>query len=252
MTGHYTELATIYDKIGMSQFTHQTIPLILDYAQRNDWLGRNIMEFGCGTGAAGAWLADNSYGVTGIDQSAAMLEIANSKANSQMGLSVTWHQGDIRQVNEQLGTTEMVIAIDVMNEMDGIKDIQAVLSNAFQALRSEKPLIFDMYTIEGLTKNGTSGQKLTYDDNHICVMSQNSYDYEKQRTTEHFITFQRQENDNWTRLDTQQIRRAYPIQAIVSLMQRVGFTNINIFDNMMRPINNTNNLERVFFMAYKS
>lgn len=250
--GNYVQLAQIYDTVGISQFTSQIIPHVLDYMQRHDWLGRHIMEFGCGTGTAGAWLAENGYTVVGVDSSPEMIAVAQQKANTDMGLSVSWHTQDIQTTHGELGSTEMLIAFDVLNEMESIKAVQAVLASAHDALRPEKPLIFDLYTIEGLIKQTDISHQKLYEDANVMLLCDTHYDYERGAATYQYTAFQKQANSHWTRQDLTQVRRGYPLQAIMTLLKRTGYGHITILNEQLKPISSPNNQHRVIIVAHKA
>jgi ubiquinone/menaquinone biosynthesis C-methylase UbiE len=83
----YDVLAPIYDQIGMAEFSRRIIARLVNYAQRNDWTGRRILDLGCGTGGSSVWLCQNRFSVTGVDNSAVMLERANARPDERRSRS---------------------------------------------------------------------------------------------------------------------------------------------------------------------
>ena len=73
MPADYATLAPLYDKLKMAQFAEVYTPQLINYAHQHDWLGRQIIEIGCGTGASVRWLGTHGYNITGVDVSAEML-----------------------------------------------------------------------------------------------------------------------------------------------------------------------------------
>lgn len=259
MPEHYTALAPMYHQLGLSSFSMRVIPRLIDYALHMDWFGRSIIDFGCGTGDVTRWLSEADYNVTGIDKSALMLEQAKQQVNPNMGIVLNWVEADIHQLPDTLTPADMVVAMDVVNEMESIRDVQSVFASAHQSLRDEpgkkKLFIFDMYTIEGLTKRGEGGAQLLYHDHSLTVFAQNEYDYESQTATRDHITFSRNENDQWHKLETQRVLRSFPIQAIAALLKRSRFTDVIVLNPALQPITNrelNRNLEHVVFVATKS
>ncbi len=253
MATDYDVLALFYNQLGLAEFATNLTPILLDYAQRHEWLGRRILDLGCGTGASTLWLAEHSYTITGVDTSAAMIQIARSSLDDTRGLIVDFQNHDIRNLDDDFGGVDMTIALNVMNEMDSVRDIQAVFEGVYRALKDEKLFIFDMYTIEGLTSRGLRNDDVAVDDGVILtVFRQYSYDYERQVQTTRYITFSNEDDNRWQRIDGERSMRAFPIQAIAALLQRSHFRDIQVLDISMQPTNpSMSGLGRVVFVAKK-
>lgn len=245
MPADYTVLAPVYNQIGMAAFAERIISPLINYAQRNEWLGRRILDLGCGTGVAANWMARRSLIPAGIDNAPEMLEIARRENEN-----VRWIEADIREPNASVGTVDMVLALDVVNELNSLRDIELVFQSAYQTLESSKLFMFDMFTIEGLAQTGPGSDRLdNYQD--LTVFTNNLYDYERQMLTRHYTIFQR-EGDLWRRSEARRILRAFPVQAVASLLQRQKFSNIKVLTTEFEPFDpNTSRAPRVIFSAQK-
>ncbi len=237
MPGDYAVLAPIYDQIGMADYARRITPRLIDYAQRIDWLGRRIMVLGCGTGASLEYLSQYPYNLTGIDNSAEMLDAARAKLNAPE-LNLRWLQLDLRELGGQtISLVDMALALNVMNEMNSLRDLEIVLGGVAKLLETGKLFIFDMQTVQGLTEEGLSSDSLIYDNGiSLTVFLGNEYDYERQMHTRSYTIFQR-EGDLWRRSQARRVLRAFPIQAVGSLLQRSGFnirtllnTNLEVYE----------------------
>lgn len=249
--GDYAVLAPIYDDIGMSEFARRMTPMVMDYALHTDWLGRRIYVLGCGTGTSVEYLSQYSYAITGIDNSSDMLDIARRKL-SDTGANVKWQQQDIRELNGQTALADLVLALNVMNELNSLRDLETVFTGVHHLLDSEKLFVFDLHTVQGLTEDGLSGDSIIHDDpNRLTVFASNDYDYERQMSTCRYIIFKR-EDEHWARSEAQRILRTFPVQAVASLLQRCGFTVNRIlqlnFDTYEPGISTAS---RVVFIAQK-
>lgn len=254
MPKSYLNLAPIYDKIGMSAFSEKIAPQILDYAFRHDWLGRQIIDLGCGTGTGAAWFANESFSVIGIDQSPEMLKIATSKANSSMGLSINWEEADIRKLDDSSGQADMVIALDVLNEMENLREIESVFASVSRVLREGKLFFFDMYTIKGLSQRGEIEAQVIYNDASMMALAQNQYDFERQTSFHNYTSFIHTGDNSWTRHTGMRALHAYPVKAIAALLlQHAKFSAINLLSETMYPLGTSGyqNLNRVIFSATK-
>lgn len=222
MAGDYAILAQIYDDIGLSAFSRRMTPLLMDFAQQHDWLGRRVFDIGCGTGASIEYLSQYPYTITGIDSSPEMLAAAQNKLESS-GANVRWLQQDIRELSAQDGTADMVLALNVLNELNSLRDLEAVFARVHRLLEGGKLFIFDMFTVQGLAEEGNRSDLLLHDSpERLAVMLRSQYDYERQMHTAHYLIFHRA-SGAWERLEARRILRAFPVQAIASLLQRCGF-----------------------------
>ena len=63
----YARLAPLYDDLGFSDYTSAIAPQVLTFLQQNGWLGRRILDLGCGTGVSTSFFAGVGMETTGID-----------------------------------------------------------------------------------------------------------------------------------------------------------------------------------------
>lgn len=248
MPANYQILSGIYDELDMGQFGRESISRIVNYAQQNGWMGRTFLDLGCGTGASLEFFNQYSYIATGVDQSPEMLASAGSKYPSN-----TLLEQDIRNLSD-ITPVDMVISLNVMNELENLKDIQSTFESAYEATKDDRLFIFDMFTIEGLVARYNRGDHLAYRDesDNAMVFSTNDFDYEKQLHLRRYAIFKKTQDNLWERSEANRILRGYPIQAIVALLQRTGFRLSSLLtDNFERYIPNDTRATRVIFVAQK-
>ena len=250
MPGDYSILATIHDEIGMDAFARQITPQLINFLQRNDWLGRQVVDIGCGSGVSIRWLAQHGYIVSGVDSSPEMLNIAKQVVASQ-SLNVAWHQQDLLNLNNIAGQ-DLAIALDTMHEFGSLRELEQAFTSIAGVLKEGKLLAFDIYTIEGLIQRNNAGDVLEIDSPRLCLFTRNSFDYERQIQQRDYIIYRKNADDTWKRQTTQRILRTYPVQAITALIARCGFEVsfvLNTALNLYRPNESTN---RVIIVAKKS
>lgn len=221
MPADYAVLAPIYDTLGMADFAQSITPRLIDYAQRLDWLGRRILDLGCGTGASLEWLIRRNYVTIGVDESPQMLDLCRQKLDAE-NLSYDVRVGDVRQLSADVGTMDMVLALDVINELNSLRDLETLFTSVNKVLAAEKLFIFDMHTIEGLCQQGLTSDQIVYNQVDLTVITSSSYDFERQIHERRYLLFQRQ-GDNWSRSEGVRVLRGYPAQAVAALLQRCGF-----------------------------
>lgn len=248
MPADYHILATIHDEIQMGGFAKQMTGRLLDYAQRNNWMGRQITDLGCGTGESLLWLAQHGYIVTGVDESAKMLTIAQNTLTSK-NFNVKLIQDNFRTI-DSISDQDMVISINVLSELNNIRELQQAFEHVHGMLKVGKFFIFDMYTIEGLVMRNQDNNNLEYDDKGLTIFVGNSFDYEKSIQDRDYIIFRKQAS-GWQRQETRRTLRAYPIQGITALAQRSGFSVQHVLNIDMTKYTPGNHTSRIIILAEK-
>lgn len=221
MSGDYAALAPYYDLLGLSAFVENMMPRVLAHAQSNDWLGRRILVVGCGTGGGVGWLANRGYNVTGVDNSRQMLDVAQENIDST-GLSLRWREADLRTL-ERSGSTDLVIGIDVINDLASLRDVEQTFRSIHKLLDDDKMLVFDLHTIEGLAQRAAGGTRVILEDDQQMFFATHQFDYERQTNTCRYILFEKY-GDTWKRQEACLTLRGFPVQAIVALLGRCGFS----------------------------
>jgi SAM-dependent methyltransferase len=249
MPGSYADLAPIYDVAGLSAFSKNITPQLLRFLLQRDWLGRSILDLGCGTGASLLWLKQQGYNVVGVDTSPEMIQAAQQTFREN-GVNIPLHQHDVRQLqfNEEY---DLVLALNVLNELDNVRDLEATFKSVHRALKPGQFFAFDLLTIEGLAQ-GANTERLFYDSPEtLTVFTRIGYDYERQLRTVRYWLFQREAN-GWQRYQTELHLRGYPVQAAVGLFQRSGFDVLNVLTGGFAPYEvGTSGIERVIVVGKK-
>jgi SAM-dependent methyltransferase len=238
MSDQYAALASIYDRIGMGEFAQSQTPRLLTFAQHNEWLGRRILDLGCGTGVSSRWFASKGYNIQAVDRSPAMLAILEQALQGQHH-SVQPIEADLRELPQPLDSIDMAISLSTMNALESLRELETVFKRISEFLARGKFFIFDMYTIEGLTQRGLSGEDIVYNADDLVVFRRNAYDYERSLCTVDYHIFQ-QTNNVWERHFTQRNLRAYPVQAVITLLKRYQFEVVQVLDTQLQPFDLVN------------
>lgn len=247
MSDNYTALSGVYDDLGLSAFAGQMVMQLLDYALSSDWLGSNIIDFGCGTGNAAAWLAEDRYRVTGVDIDTDMLAVAQER-NSH----ASWHEGDILEIRDSLGKQDLVMAFDVVNEMSSLRRVQSVFESAFAALNENTLFAFDVRTLVGLHQLGTTPNSVVIEADTALMIQNSTFDFERQMVQLEQKTFIMGMDGSALRQDTERVLYGYPLQVLAALLQRVGFSDLKLLDVNLNPLTQRNlNNYRVMVIARK-
>lgn len=250
MPGDYDVLAAIHDTLNMGAYARTLTPHLIDSLQRNQWMGRHIIDIGCGAGESLTWLAQHGYIVTGIDRASAMVAAAR-KTLASAGVDARLIEGDIRAA-QGLHDFDLALALDVMNEFNSLRELEDVFQHVHQLLKDDKLFAFDLRTIEGLVQLSlkSDGDALVYDDNGLTIFTQDEFDYERQVQRRKYHVF-RQVDQHWQRTMASRTQRAYPVQAVTALLQRTGFDVDKVFNEQLQPYSLGESANRVIIVAHK-
>lgn len=232
MTDEYAVIAPFYDRLGMATFAEMLTPTIMDYAQAHDWVGRRAVDLGCGTGASVRWFANHGYNITGVDLSPSMLRVAQQSISGS-GISFQLFEGDIRALSD-LHDIDLALALDVLNDLNSLRDLEAFFNSVAQVLAQSKLLVFDMYTIEGLAERNNVNAVIS-DTDDLSVFLTNRFDFDRQACAASHVIFER-ESSGWQRLHTTRTLRGFPIQVVTALLQRAGFGIMALLNNRFENV----------------
>lgn len=249
MPADYTTLAPIYDLAGMHLYAQTMTPQIVDFAQRHGWMGRNIVDFGCGTGAGLPWLARHHYALTAIDANPTMLRRAQSSATPDMHIS--WLEGDIRNTGLEAESADLILCLDVIPELEEGKDLEMVFKSAATLLKPSKWFIFDLYTIEGLTKLGQGGDLMIHNDETATLFAHPIYDYDRQVLRTEYTLF-KADVRVWRKEQAERVVRAYATGVVTALLRRANLQVLHVLSaDLGRYEPRLSGVSRILMMAQK-
>ncbi|MEM9808525.1 MAG: bifunctional 2-polyprenyl-6-hydroxyphenol methylase/3-demethylubiquinol 3-O-methyltransferase UbiG, partial [Cyanobacteria bacterium P01_D01_bin.56] len=111
-TQWWSETATIFPLSKLN-------PLRFEYFDRviPDWQGLKVLDVGCGGGYTCEFLAQRGAVVTGIDQSAACIEVAKDHSK-QMGLTIDYRVGVGENLPFEDDSFDGVVCVDVLEHVE--------------------------------------------------------------------------------------------------------------------------------------
>lgn len=250
MADTYTALAPVYKTVGLGDESEALRLRLFEKVQMDGWLGRRILDLGCGIGEAACWFSANGFRITAVDQSAAMLAQAHASADAQ-GVTVNWIQADIKQVDA--GTDfDLVLIMNTLNETRSIRDLEMIFQVANRSLSPDKMLLFDLVTIQGLAEQWGDQDRVIYDDTeHVTLIARSRFSYETSASTRAYILYQN-EGNGWFREDETHVVRGYALQAVGALLQRTGFRVLTVMNPLFETFDPyADQTGRAVFVAVK-
>ncbi|TDS85445.1 class I SAM-dependent methyltransferase [Nesterenkonia aurantiaca] len=136
------ELVAIYDVENSGGWDHEF------YLELAEELGaEHVADIGCGTGVFGILLAEHGIEVTGVDPSAAMIDVARSRSGAgtaaRLNPQPRWIHGFADQLTSQAADLA-VMEGHVAQYFLARADWEAVLGHAFRALKPGGHLAFEV------------------------------------------------------------------------------------------------------------
>jgi predicted TPR repeat methyltransferase len=110
----------------------------------------DILDLGCGTGLAGAWLKDYANTLTGVDLSEGMAAVARKKLIYK-DISVTSIDQYLRDIDPATHNFDLVVAVDVLSY---IGELEGLFRSVSRVMRPDAHFAF---TVEAISKDARQG-----------------------------------------------------------------------------------------------
>lgn len=243
----YTALSEVYQAAGFSEHSYELASRLLDMAFNLEWTGRSVLDLACGTGDVCLWFASRGFRVTGVDSSAAMLRVGTTAAEER-GVNVEFSQGDMRTFDPG-NHYEMITCLGgSLNYVPALRDLEQVFRQAYTSLMPGKLFIFDIYTIQGLARQHDT-DRVVVDRGDIYIVTREAFSYETLTLSRHFTILRCSDNTNWQRAEEAHTLRGYPIQAILSLLAKVGFKVMRTLTPELESADQARNVDQLLFVT---
>jgi SAM-dependent methyltransferase len=227
LTTHYSDydiFARIYNEEwgqGLGEFALRPLEkLVLPHLSE----GSKIFDIGCGTGQLAQELVIRGYQVTGLDGSEAMLDYARKNAPNAQFIA-----GDARFFEFTSSFDAIISTSAALNHVINIDELIGVFHNVYAALFPNGHFLFDMNLDERYKSNlwnGVTQGNIT--DEYAWAVRQ-SYAPEGKIGKIETTTFQLL-NGAWQRSDVTWLVQGYSKSEVISALEKVGFTEVNIYD----------------------
>lgn len=217
----FSALAEVYTVAGFARYGEMLMPRLMDLVFSQDWVGRSILDLGCGTGEIACQLAADGYRVFALDSSPTMLRLAQAHAQP-MGLSIDWVQADMRRFTIEAAADLAFCVGGTLNLLPTLADLETTFRQVYAALDAGKLFIFDLRTVRGLAASGGRDAIIFDDGENVMVVARTQFSYEilSLTTTYHILTAG---GGEWRRATETHLERGYPYEAIRRTLLKTGF-----------------------------
>ena len=242
-------LPRFYDVAGLSEYTITHTPRFVSFMHKNDWIGRQVLELGCGTGAAAEIFGEMRMAVTAVDGNPRMIEQAELRVQ-QLGYDIQLVEAMLQDYIPVENTFDLVYCLDTLNYITNIRDLEQIFQRASLALQTGKQFFFDIRTIKDLI-NAANTVEVVHDSEDHYVTVRNQFDYDTLTMRRHFTVFYRNAQ-GFQRGDEVHVLRGYPYRAIEGMLRRAGFEIQYILNLALEPFDADNDpYGRMVIMAHK-
>jgi len=217
--------ARIYSESWGPSYNKFTLPILEKLLLPHIPEGANILELCCGTGQLSQWLLSKGYQVTGIDRSQRMLQYAREKApNCKFILNDA-------SLFQSPPTFHAVFSTGLgFNHILNFEELTSTFQNAYNALQDNGVFLFDLRLEDGYNRSTWNGVLTGDIKDQYCWAKKGIYHPEIREGRIYITTFQLKERDFWERLDTVWHVRGYSKTEIQSVLEKVGFTEVSVYD----------------------
>ena len=247
MAEAYSNFAAVYDALmdnipydAWADYLHS---LLVEYDISNGILA----ELGCGTGNITERMADFGYDMIGIDNSPAMLDIANEKREQNHSSSLYLCQ-DMREF-ELYGTVAAIVSLcDSVNYITEPEELTHVFSLVNNYLDPGGLFIFDFHT-EHYYRDVVAEATIAEDRDDISFIWDNYYDEEEQINEYDLALFIPEGKDGlYRKYEEVHYQRAYELELVKELLEKAGMEFVTAYDAFTKnPVNEKS--ERIYVIA---
>lgn len=223
----YEVLAGWYDELMGEVPYEQWADRILSTLDSMGHQPKRILELACGTGRITEHLLDAGHWVTGVDQSEAMLQEAQTKLGK--------HSGKLRLIASNMldfTTTEKFDAIlsvcDGFNYLPTLSDLENMLRKCTLLCRPGGLILFDLST-DWKFRNHLKDTVIAENHEEMAFIWENQYE-ESQRVLTFDLTFFIKQGSFFRRETEHHIQRAHSPQEIEEICRKLDMTLEGIYD----------------------
>ncbi|MGY3729620.1 class I SAM-dependent DNA methyltransferase [Lactococcus termiticola] len=182
-----------------------------------------ILELACGTGILTEKFVSEHYELTGLDLSPEMLELAKTRVSN-----ADFELGDMRKLDFKADFDAVTCFSDSLCYLADEDELKATFAGVYRGLREGGTFIFDVHSTYQ-TDEVFPGH--AYHDNaEDFAFVWDTYAGEVPHSVAHELTFfVKEEDGRFMRKDELHEERTYPIEVYRSLLEEVGFKDVQVF-----------------------
>ena len=243
----YAAFADFYDSLMIDVDYGRYADRVLELLRQNGHTPGLTLDLACGTGSLTLALADRGVDVFGLDGSPEMLSAARKKAEAK-GKELLFVCQEMPEIELYSTVDTVVCAMDSISHIVEEQDVRDTFSAVAHYLSPGGYFLFDVNTVYKHREVLGDNTFVLENDDVFCVW-QNDYD-EKDHTVEITLDFFTEDGGVYTRQTEAFLERAYPKEALRSMLEAAGLSVISVYDGLTEkaPSEET---ERLLIVAKK-
>lgn len=244
----YSFFSSVYDTLTENVNYAARADYIADLLADNGIKGGILLDLACGTGTLSIEMAEKGFEVIGVDSSADMLSVAMNNAY-ESGKNILFLCQQMQQLDLYGTINAAICTLDSINHLTDPDDVQTTFDKVSLFTEPGGIFIFDVNTVykhrEILADN-----TFVYDLDDVYCVWQNTLDPATDTVQIDLDIFEQVDDGIYERTQESFCERAYPLPIIDDMLNKAGFEQIAVYDELSREKPNEKS-ERVFIIARK-
>ena len=241
----YGEFSYIYDKLSFDIDYEGYAKNIKDLAKKYGIGNENMLELACGSGMLTQYFFDDFNRIDALDISTDMLNCFAEKYDNDKVNLIYYDMVAFEQKNFY---DLIVILLDSVNYVTNPADLEKLFRNSYDNLKNDSLLVFDINS-EMKMREIFGSECYVYEYEDIFYTWDNHLEDDLIDMNLNF--FVENPDGTYKRIEEYQQERIYSIEYVKSLLEKIGFTDIRIFDEDTMGVVDEESL-RVLFSARKA
>ena len=241
----YGEFPYIYDKLSFDIDYEGYAKNIKDLAKKYEIGNENMLELACGSGMLTQYFFDDFERIDALDISTDMLNCFAEKYDIDKVNLIYYDMVAFEQKNFY---DLIVILLDSVNYVTNPADLEKLFRNSYDNLKDDSLLVFDINS-EMKMREIFGSECYVYEYEDIFYTWDNYMEDDLINMNLNF--FVENPDGTYRRIEEYQQERIYGVDYVKTLLEKIGFTDIRIFDEDTLDGVNEETL-RVLFSARKA
>lgn len=221
----YGGFAQVYDMFMDNVDYHQWCSYAITLLHRYGMQDGTLVEIGCGTGTGTMLFTKAGYDMIGIDISQEMLEIAESKKETE---DIVYVLQDATELELPFPVPAMVSIGDSMNYITDYGDFMQVLKKVRQFLEPGGIFVFDLKTKKYFSD---IGETTIAEDREECSFIWENYFDEETNINEYYLSvFVRGEDGRYDKYEEEHFQRGYTLAEVKKAVETAGLKMERIYE----------------------